>query len=121
MGLFSSIFGGGGSSSTSSTQKTQVDNTNNNYIDIHFEELAEVEARKLDLNNSIFAYAKKIEEQNLSQEEKDRLKNESIKKIELLQTQKQIDMSEKNTKITVVVTVIGLSLTAYQIFKKGKK
>ena len=102
----------------------------------HFEELAEVEAKKLEyekkfnntifayekkFNNTSFAYAKKIEEQNLSQEEKDRLKNESIKKIELLQTQKQIDMSEKNTKITVVVTVIGLSLTAYQIFKKGKK
>jgi hypothetical protein len=125
MGLFSgitSLFTGGGNngSSTSASQKTEVKNTN--IVDIHFEELAEVEAQKLKLNSTIFEYAQQIQEKNLTIDEKERIKSEKIKRLELLQTQEQIEQSKKNAKITIFITVIGLSMTAYQLFfKKGKK
>ena len=133
MGFLSGIFGGGGGGgTTTSSQDTTVKNTNNNYIDIHFEELANAQLLTLeetkrfndiqtDISNVMYEYAIKLNNQKLSLEEKQILQQEETQKIQILQQQKALLQSEKNTKYTLIFGVIAVFFTAWQIFFKGKK
>lgn len=116
--VVSGVFGGSKTSQTSQQQNT-VQNTNN--IDIHFDELAKVEEEKLSHDISVFEWVQKLTDYQLTQEQKEKQKNEKIKLLELSQNQEALEQGKKNTNITIFFAVAGLLLTMWQIFKKGKK
>lgn len=126
MGFFSGIFGGGGSS-TSSSQATTVKNTNNNFVDIHFEELAEIEALALEetkvknANDETWRdYLISTESQEVITEEQKNKVDTLLRVAKLKQDEATLKQSKINSSLTVFFAVVGIILTFWQIKKKGK-
>jgi len=128
MGSVKKVFGGGGSTNkVSSSNQTVIKNDTSISVenDLHFEELGEslekISENELSLTSEWYEYLKSVNtEKTLSQEEENE-QEKALKLLALKQNAESLEQSKLNTKYTVILAVIGIALTVWQINKKGKR
>ena len=129
MGSVKKVFGGGSKSSNKVSSSNQTVIKNNTSIDVandlHFEELGEslekISENELSLTSEWYEYLKSVNtEKTLSQEEENE-QEKALKLLALKQNAESLEQSKLNTKYTVILAVIGIALTVWQINKKGKR